>query len=104
MIAACVFPSAVLDHGPAVRLAGLAGPQPGVQGRGDHSAASPGRPARPDWAVCAILAVLARLLPAALRGARLVTPGTQVMRYPAAVGVLAVRVSRRAPAHARRLA
>ena len=31
---------------------------------------------RPDWADRAILAALARLLPAALRGNRLVTPGT----------------------------
>jgi putative transposase len=31
---------------------------------------------RPDWADRAILAALARLLPAALRGSRLVTPGT----------------------------
>ena len=31
---------------------------------------------RPDWADCAVLAALARLLPAALRGSRLVTPGT----------------------------
>jgi hypothetical protein len=31
---------------------------------------------RPDWADHAVLAVLARLLPAALRGGRLVTPGT----------------------------
>jgi len=30
----------------------------------------------PDWADRAVLAVLARLLPAALRGGRLVTPGT----------------------------
>jgi hypothetical protein len=34
-----------------------------------------GRP-RPDWADRAILAALARLLPSALRGSRLVTPGT----------------------------
>src|SRR5262245_9638068 len=32
----------------------------------------------PDWADRAILAALARLLPAALRGSRLVTPGTLV--------------------------
>ena len=31
---------------------------------------------KPDWADRAILAALARLLPAALRGSRLVTPGT----------------------------
>jgi hypothetical protein len=31
---------------------------------------------RPDWADRAVLAALARLLPAALRGIRLVTPGT----------------------------
>jgi len=31
---------------------------------------------RPDWADRAVLAVLARQLPAALRGGRLVTPGT----------------------------
>jgi hypothetical protein len=31
---------------------------------------------KPDWADRAILAALARLLPAALRGGRLVTPGT----------------------------
>ena len=30
----------------------------------------------PDWADRAIMAALARLLPAALRGSRLVTPGT----------------------------
>jgi putative transposase len=31
---------------------------------------------KPDWADRAILAALARLLPAALRGSRMVTPGT----------------------------
>jgi Homeodomain-like domain len=53
MIAAYGFPLAVLDHGPGVRLAGPAGPQSGVQGRGDHGAAPrgdgappPGRPAQ----------------------------------------------------------
>ena len=29
---------------------------------------------RPDWSDCAVLAALARLLPTALRGCRLVTP------------------------------
>src|SRR5215469_1976669 len=37
-----------------------------------HQVIRPG----PDWADRAILAALARLLPAALRGSRLVTPGT----------------------------
>jgi putative transposase len=31
---------------------------------------------RPDWADCAVSAALARLLPPALRGGRLLTPGT----------------------------
>jgi hypothetical protein len=34
------FPAAVLGHGPGVRLAGLAGPKPGVQGRGDPGVTS----------------------------------------------------------------
>lgn len=38
------------------------------------------RPA-PDWADRAVLAVLARLLPAVLRGHRLVTPGTLLPWY-----------------------
>ena len=37
---------------------------------------------RPDWADRAILAAVARRLPAALRGCRLVTPGT-VLAWPA---------------------
>src|SRR5256714_2470336 len=52
-IAVRVCPSAVPDHDPGLRLAGPAGPQPGLQGRGDHGAPSrghdapaPGRPAR----------------------------------------------------------
>src|SRR5437773_4329881 len=51
-IAVRVCPSAVPDHDPGLRLAGPAGPQPGIQGRGDHGAPSrghdapaPGRPA-----------------------------------------------------------
>ena len=35
----------------------------------------------PDWADRAIMAALARLLPAALRGSRLVTPGTLLARH-----------------------
>jgi hypothetical protein len=38
-------------------------------------AGGPARP-RPDWADRAVLAALARLLPSALRGSLLVTPGT----------------------------
>ena len=81
-IAACACPSAV-NHDQSLRLAVSAGPQPGVQGRRDHGAASrddgapaSSRPAKPDWADRAVLAALAQLLPAALRGGRLVTPGT----------------------------
>jgi hypothetical protein len=37
---------------------------------------------RPDWADRAILAALARLLPAALRAHRLVTPGTLLAWHP----------------------
>ena len=40
---------------------------------------------RPDWADRAILAALARLLPAALRGSRLVTPGT-LLAWPRHAG------------------
>ena len=36
---------------------------------------------RPDWADRAVLAALARLLPAALRDSRLVTPGTLLARH-----------------------
>ena len=39
-IAVRVCPSAVLDHGPRVRMAVPAGPEPGVQGRGDYRLAS----------------------------------------------------------------
>jgi hypothetical protein len=38
---------------------------------------------RPDWADRAVLAALARLLPAALRGGRLVTPGDPAGLAPA---------------------
>jgi hypothetical protein len=37
--------------------------------------------AKPDWADRSILAALTRLLPAALRGSRLVTPGTLLARH-----------------------
>src|SRR5262249_19592714 len=47
MIAVRVCPSLVLDHGPGLRLAGSAGPRRGVQGRGDHGAASRGHGAAP---------------------------------------------------------
>ena len=40
-------PSAVSDPGPGLRLAGPAGPEPGVQGCGDHGAASRGDGASP---------------------------------------------------------
>jgi len=36
---------------------------------------------RPDWADRAVLAALARLVPAALRASRLVTPGTLLARH-----------------------
>ena len=74
--------SALPDRDPRVWLAGLTGPRAGVQGRGDPDvaargggAAAAGHP-RPDWANGADMSALARLLPAALRARRLVTPGT----------------------------
>jgi transposase len=39
-IAACVFSSPLSDHDPGLWLAATAGPQAGVQGRGDHGAPS----------------------------------------------------------------
>src|SRR5690349_2524598 len=47
MIVVHACPSAVLDHGPGVRLAGPARPQPGIQGRGDNGAAARGDGAPP---------------------------------------------------------
>src|SRR6266576_1104063 len=44
-IAVRVCPSAVPDHDPGLRLAGPAGPQPGIHGRGDHGAPSRGHDA-----------------------------------------------------------
>jgi putative transposase len=44
--------------------------------RHEVGAPASGRPAQPDWAGRAVLAALTRLLPAALRAQRLVTPGT----------------------------
>jgi putative transposase len=40
---------------------------------------------RPDWADRAVLATLARLLPAALCGSRLVTPGTLLASWRDAI-------------------
>jgi putative transposase len=83
MIAVRVSPSALLDHGPVFGWLVLLGRS---QASKDaeiivlrHEVMvlrrQVARP-RPDWADRAILAALARRLPAALRGSRLVTPGT----------------------------
>ena len=47
-IAVRVCPPAVLDHDPALRVAGPPGAQPGVQGGGDHGPASRGDGAPPS--------------------------------------------------------
>jgi hypothetical protein len=82
-IAVSVSSPALPDHDPGLRLAAPARPRPGVQRCRDHRAPSRGRgtPAasrqpKPDRADRALLAALARLLPAGLRCHRLVTPGT----------------------------
>jgi len=82
MIAVRVFPSAVLDHGPDPWLVLLGRSQASTNAeilvlRHEVTVLrrQVARP-RPDWADRAILAALARLLPEALRGRRLVTPGT----------------------------
>src|SRR5947199_1198660 len=83
MIAVRVSPSALLDHGPVFGWVVLLGRS---QASKDaeilvlrHEVMvlrrQVARP-RPDWADRAVLAALARLLPAALRGSRIVTPGT----------------------------
>jgi putative transposase len=83
MIAVRVSPSALLDHGPVFGWLVLQGR---TQASKDaeimalrHEVMVLRRQvarARPGWADRAMLAALARLLPAALRGSRLVTPGT----------------------------
>lgn len=57
------------------------GEDPGAAARG-RGAEPPGQASGPDWADCAVLAALARLLPGWLRQYRLVTPGTPLAWYP----------------------
>jgi hypothetical protein len=59
---------------------------------------------RPDWADRAVLAALARLLPAALRGSRLVTPGTLAWHRRLATRKRTTRAGRAARRSARRSA
>ena len=80
---ACDHTDALPDVRPPGRVAGAACALVGVEGRRAAGAASGGRgaaEAKPEapagWADGAVLAALSRLLPAALRRMRLVTPGT----------------------------
>jgi hypothetical protein len=82
MIAVYASPAPLSVHDPGLWLADAVGPQPVFQGCGDHGPPARSRGAaasvRPklDWADRAILAALARWMPAVLRTHRLVTPDT----------------------------